>query len=130
MIRHGLGTMPPDEAPSKGIVSGRGYEVGKRVVDLAVATSVGLLASPFLAAAAVVIKVEGGGRILFRQERIGRHGQPFRILKFRTLVDAPVRDNTDYLISKSDARLTPVGAFCAAGRSTSCPSSGTCSAGR
>jgi lipopolysaccharide/colanic/teichoic acid biosynthesis glycosyltransferase len=103
--------MRPDEARSKGIVSGRGYEVGKRVVDLTVATSVGVLASPLLAAIALAIRVQGGGRVLFRQERIGRHGRPFQIFKFRTLVDVPARGHADYLISKSDARLTRVGAF-------------------
>jgi lipopolysaccharide/colanic/teichoic acid biosynthesis glycosyltransferase len=87
------------------------YEVAKRAVDVAVASSVGVLASPLLAAITIALKIEGGGPVLFRQERIGRHGRPFDIVKFRTLVDAPPRDPADYLISASDPRVTKVGAF-------------------
>jgi lipopolysaccharide/colanic/teichoic acid biosynthesis glycosyltransferase len=92
-------------------VTGRRYELAKRALDLTVASSVGILASPLLAAVAIAVKLEGGGPILFRQERIGRHGRPFDILKFRTLVDAPARDPADYLISASDPRIGRVGAF-------------------
>jgi lipopolysaccharide/colanic/teichoic acid biosynthesis glycosyltransferase len=92
-------------------VTGRRYELAKRALDLTVASSVGILASPLLAAVAIAIKLEGGGPILFRQERIGRHGRPFDILKFRTLVDAPARDPADYLISASDPRIGRMGAF-------------------
>jgi lipopolysaccharide/colanic/teichoic acid biosynthesis glycosyltransferase len=87
------------------------YEVAKRVLDLTVASSVGIVAAPLLAAVAIAVKLEGGGPILFRQERIGRYGRPFDIVKFRTLVDAPPRDPADYLISASDPRIGRVGAF-------------------
>jgi lipopolysaccharide/colanic/teichoic acid biosynthesis glycosyltransferase len=92
-------------------VSHRLYEGSKRAFDLVLATSVGLLASPVLAAIAAAIKLEGRGPILFRQERVGRNGRPFVILKFRTLVYAPTRDPSDYLISRADPRITRVGAF-------------------
>ena len=92
-------------------MSKRRYELAKRAFDITVASSVGILASPLLAAAAIAVKLERAGPILFRQERIGRHGRPFDILKFRTLVDAPARDPADYLISASDPRIGRVGAF-------------------
>jgi lipopolysaccharide/colanic/teichoic acid biosynthesis glycosyltransferase len=92
-------------------VSPRAYERSKRALDLAVAGIVGVLASPILAAIAVAVKLEDGRGILFRQERIGRHGRPFEIVKFRTLADAPAHDPADYLISASDPRITRVGAF-------------------
>jgi lipopolysaccharide/colanic/teichoic acid biosynthesis glycosyltransferase len=92
-------------------VSGRGYDVAKRALDLTIASSVTVLASPVLAAIGVAIKLDGRGPILFRQERIGRHGRPFEIVKFRTLVYAPPRNPADYLISRSDPRITRVGAF-------------------
>jgi lipopolysaccharide/colanic/teichoic acid biosynthesis glycosyltransferase len=92
-------------------VTGRAYEVAKRGLDLFLATGVGVVASPVLAGIAVAIKLESRGPILFRQERIGRHGRPFEILKFRTLVFEPPRDPADYLISRSDPRITRVGAF-------------------
>jgi lipopolysaccharide/colanic/teichoic acid biosynthesis glycosyltransferase len=89
----------------------RGYERAKRVLDLVLASTVGIAASPVLAGIAIAIKLESRGPILFRQERIGRHGRSFEIFKFRTLVSEPARDPGDYLISASDPRITRVGAF-------------------
>ncbi|PZN94791.1 MAG: sugar transferase [Alphaproteobacteria bacterium] len=61
----------------------------KRAIDI-VASFVGLLLlAPLLAAVAVLILVRDGRPVLFRQERPGRHGRPFRIVKFRTMTVAP-----------------------------------------
>jgi lipopolysaccharide/colanic/teichoic acid biosynthesis glycosyltransferase len=61
----------------------------KRVLDVAVAT-VGLaLSGPVLLAAALAIRVESGGPVLFRQTRIGRGRRQFRIVKLRTMLSAP-----------------------------------------
>jgi exopolysaccharide biosynthesis polyprenyl glycosylphosphotransferase len=58
----------------------------KRAFDLAGAL-VGLLAvSPLLAVIALAVKLEDGGPVFFAQQRVGRHGQRFRMLKFRTMV--------------------------------------------
>jgi lipopolysaccharide/colanic/teichoic acid biosynthesis glycosyltransferase len=92
-------------------VTGHDYELAKRVLDVGVASSVGIVASPILTGIAIAIKLDSPGPVLFRQERIGRHGRPFEILKFRTLVDALPRDPADYLISAEDSRITRVGAF-------------------
>jgi lipopolysaccharide/colanic/teichoic acid biosynthesis glycosyltransferase len=92
-------------------VTGRAYERAKRAFDLAAAATVGAVASPALAAIAIVIKLESRGPVLFRQERVGRHGEAFEILKFRTLVDQAPRNPGDYLISAADARITRVGGF-------------------
>jgi lipopolysaccharide/colanic/teichoic acid biosynthesis glycosyltransferase len=92
-------------------VTGRAYERAKRAFDLAAAATVGAVASPALAAIAIVIKLESRGPVLFRQERVGRHGEAFEILKFRTLVDQTPRNPGDYLISAADARITRVGGF-------------------
>ena len=89
----------------------RRYEAVKRGLDLVIAGSVAALASPVLVGIAVAIRLESRGPILFRQERIGRGGQPFQILKFRTLVDTPPARPADYLISAMDPRITRVGAF-------------------
>jgi lipopolysaccharide/colanic/teichoic acid biosynthesis glycosyltransferase len=50
-----------------------------------------LLLSPVLAAIAVAVRADSPGPVLFRQIRIGREGKPFRILKFRTMVDGAAR---------------------------------------
>jgi len=89
----------------------RRYERAKRGLDLVIAVSVTVLTSPVMAAVAAAIKLDDGGRIFFRQERIGRYGRPFEIVKFRTLADAPAHDPADYLISATDPRITRVGAF-------------------
>jgi exopolysaccharide biosynthesis polyprenyl glycosylphosphotransferase len=58
----------------------------KRGFDL-LGASVGLLAvSPLLLVIAVAVKLEDGGPVFFAQQRVGRHGQRFRMLKFRTMV--------------------------------------------
>jgi lipopolysaccharide/colanic/teichoic acid biosynthesis glycosyltransferase len=92
-------------------VSARGYAVSKRVVDLALVSVVGIVAVPIGAVIAAAVKLEDGGRILFRQERIGRHGVPFQILKFRTLVDTPHDTPADFLVHAEDPRITRMGAF-------------------
>ncbi|HTU79277.1 MAG TPA: sugar transferase [Solirubrobacteraceae bacterium] len=58
----------------------------KRAFDL-LGASVGLLAvSPLLLVIAVLVKLEDGGPVFFGQQRVGRHGQRFQMLKFRTMV--------------------------------------------
>ncbi len=65
---------------------GRSSAAFKRVFDLFGAT-LGLLAvSPLLAVIAVAVKLEDGGPVFFAQQRVGRHGRRFRMLKFRTMV--------------------------------------------
>ncbi len=61
------------------------YRVAKRTMDI-VASSVGLiLSSPLLLATAAAIRMESPGHVLFRQERVGLGGRPFRLYKFRTM---------------------------------------------
>ena len=58
----------------------------KRVTDLVLA-SVGLLIiSPLMLLVAAVVKLQDGGPVIFRQARIGRDGEPFTMLKFRSMV--------------------------------------------
>ena len=59
----------------------------KRVVDWCAAFIGGLLLSPVLAAIAVAIKFDSPGPVFFRQVRIGRDGEPFMFLKFRSMQD-------------------------------------------
>src|SRR3954453_1279398 len=55
----------------------------RRALDVAVATTGLLLTAPVLGAAALALYVESPGPVLFRQERMGRHGRPFQLLKLR-----------------------------------------------
>lgn len=81
---------------------------GKRVLDVTLAGTAVLLASPLLAVIAAAVRFDLGPPILFRQERPGLHGHPFTILKFRTMRE--VRDASGTLAPDA-ARLTGLGRF-------------------
>jgi len=82
--------------------------MAKRAFDLLGASLGLLLLSPLLLAIAVAIKLDSRGPVFFRQQRVGRHGVPFRIHKFRSMVaDAPQRGPA--LTVGADARITRVG---------------------
>jgi lipopolysaccharide/colanic/teichoic acid biosynthesis glycosyltransferase len=59
--------------------------LAKRLFDLVVATLALLLLLPLLLVLAGVVKLDSPGPVFFRQQRVGRHGVPFRIHKFRTM---------------------------------------------
>ena len=58
----------------------------KRAFDIVVAATALVVAAPLLVVVAVAIKVDTRGPVLFRQQRLGRNGEPFSLLKFRTMV--------------------------------------------
>jgi lipopolysaccharide/colanic/teichoic acid biosynthesis glycosyltransferase len=80
-----------------------------RAADVAGATFGLVLASPFLAAAAAAVKLSDGGPVLFRQERVGKDGVPFELLKLRTMVVGAERQGAGYAVDRGDARITRVG---------------------
>ncbi len=82
----------------------------KRVLDV-VASGVGLLLLwPVFLVAAVLVKLEDGGPVLFRQLRVGRGCRSFLILKFRTMrVDASAKGPA--ITVKDDARITAIGSI-------------------
>lgn len=82
--------------------------MAKRLFDI-VCSGLGLLLlSPLLVAVAAWIKLDSRGPVMFRQERVGRHGKPFRIHKFRTMrVDAPKLG--PQITIGEDARITRSG---------------------
>ncbi len=84
--------------------------MGKRVFDLICAGLGLLLLSPLLLVVAVWIKLDSPGPVMFRQERVGRFGRPFRIHKFRTMrVDAPALG--PQITIGADPRITRSGRF-------------------
>jgi sugar transferase EpsL len=80
----------------------------KRALDLLCAGAALLLLSPLLALLALLVRAVLGGPVLFRQERPGLGGRPFRILKFRTMRDARGADGRDLPDAQ---RLTRFGAL-------------------
>jgi len=99
----------------------RSSEAVKRGFDF-VGSAVGLiLMSPFLASIALAIKLDSRGPVLFTQRRMGRHGVPFEMLKFRTMVDGADAQKSALASQneaggglfkiKEDPRITRVGGF-------------------
>jgi exopolysaccharide biosynthesis polyprenyl glycosylphosphotransferase len=92
----------------------------KRSVDVVGSTLGLVLLGPVLLAIALAVKLTSSGPVLFRQERIGREGREFEMLKFRTMVEDADRKKSE-LISLNEAdglfkiaddpRLTPIGRF-------------------
>jgi lipopolysaccharide/colanic/teichoic acid biosynthesis glycosyltransferase len=101
-------------------VLSRSSRLAKRALDVLGATVLGLLALPILLVLAVVVKLDSPGPVLFRQERIGKGGARFRLLKLRTMVvDAEAKradllsqsKDTGWLHLEHDPRITRVGRF-------------------
>lgn len=80
----------------------------KRVIDVILSLAGLVLLSPVLAATALLAALKLGRPVFFRQVRPGLHGEPFRMIKFRTMTDA--RDENGELLPDAD-RLTRFGAF-------------------
>jgi len=80
-----------------------------RALDAA-AAGVGLaLASPVLAVAALAIKLEDGGPVLYRQRRVGLHGDEFDLLKLRTMDVGSERRGAGYAVNERDPRIMRAG---------------------
>lgn len=93
----------------------------KRAMDLTIATTMLVLASPVLLIAALAVKLNDRGPIIFRQQRVGKDGKTFNVLKFRTMVpnaeqllpaiakaNGNLRDSVLFKL-EDDPRLTKVG---------------------
>jgi len=82
--------------------------VVKRLFDVAGAAIGIVVCAPLLAAAAIAVKLQDGGPILYRGERVGLGGKPFRMLKFRTMVPDAERSGASST-ADDDPRITRVG---------------------
>ncbi|MBL8859747.1 MAG: sugar transferase [Planctomycetes bacterium] len=113
-----------DEADARAVVSiwrefDRRPSVGKRIVDIVGSGIALVVLSPLLVATSVAVKLSSPGPVFFRQERAGQFGQPFKLIKFRSMfIDAEARkrdlmhlnemDGPVFKI-KNDPRITPIG---------------------
>jgi lipopolysaccharide/colanic/teichoic acid biosynthesis glycosyltransferase len=80
-----------------------------RVLDVA-AAGLGLaVTSPVLAAAALAIKLEDGGPILYRQRRVGLNGREFDLLKLRTMEVGAELKGAGLAVNEGDPRITHIG---------------------
>ena len=88
------------------------YAVLKRSFDLVFAVLGLVILSPVFLTIALLVKLSSpSGPILFRQERVGRHGRHFSLLKFRTMHCSPPAESDTTWTSKHDPRRTAIGAI-------------------
>jgi exopolysaccharide biosynthesis polyprenyl glycosylphosphotransferase len=105
----------------RGVAQTRSARAAKRTVDLVGATVALLVVAPLMLAIALAIRLTSRGPIVFAQTRVGRDHEPFRMLKFRTMVDGADAlkqglsdlNEAQYPMFKiaSDPRVTRVGNF-------------------
>lgn len=85
--------------------------MSKRIFDLVFASAGLIILVPVFAAIALWIKLDSPGPVFFRQVRVGQHGKPFRIHKFRTMADDPSPGQPSALTIGADPRITRSGRF-------------------
>lgn len=85
-------------------------QVTKRIFDIVASLMVIIIFSPLYIFTAIMVKLSSPGPIFYKQERIGKHGEPFNMLKFRSMyVDA--ESMGPQLSKDNDPRITPWGRF-------------------
>lgn len=83
----------------------------KRAVDLITALLITVLISPLLLLITVAVAADSKGSPFFLQERIGKNGKVFKIIKFRTMIVGAEKIGDGIRVSSTDSRITRVGAF-------------------
>jgi lipopolysaccharide/colanic/teichoic acid biosynthesis glycosyltransferase len=108
-VGHGrLARQLPPHRRAAGLGEGRGNALN-RALDVAGA-SLGLaLTSPLLALAALAIKLDDGGPILYRQQRVGLGGTEFELLKLRTMEVGAETRGAGFAVDEGDPRITRAG---------------------
>ena len=82
----------------------------KRLIDIGVSSIALITLIPVYIILAILVKTSSKGPVFFKQERIGKHGDKFQIIKFRTMVDN-AESNGPQLSSSEDKRITRIGKF-------------------
>ena len=83
---------------------------GKRALDVAVAGCALVVAAPALGVAALLIRLETHGHPIYRQRRVGMHGEPFDLYKLRTMVSGAEAMGAGLAVDAGDSRITRLGA--------------------
>ena len=92
-------------------MGGRGGHPLNRALDVFLAGAGLVVTSPLLAAAAVAVKLEDRGAIVYRQMRVGKDGRDFELLKLRTMIEGAETKGAGYAVNRGDPRITRVGRF-------------------
>jgi sugar transferase (PEP-CTERM system associated) len=85
--------------------------LGRRLISMMMSLTILLACLPLIPFIVLAIKMTSSGPVLFTQERVGRNGKPFRLLKFRSMQDGAEAATGATWAGKNDARITKVGRF-------------------
>ena len=81
----------------------------KRIADVVVSAALLVVGAPLWLAIGLAVRLTSPGPAIYRQERVARHGRPFTMLKFRTMVDQAERETGPVWAEPADRRVTPLG---------------------
>jgi len=90
-------------------VGGGGGNALNRTLDVVIAGMGLAVTSPLLAVAALAVKLEDGGPVLYRQTRVGKDGVDFELLKLRTMVVGAESMGAGAAVNRGDSRITRAG---------------------
>jgi sugar transferase (PEP-CTERM system associated) len=111
-----LGKLPLDGLNPSTLIFTHGFNVKashqivRRLISIIVSFIGLVLCLPFIPFIVLAIRLSSPGPIFFRQTRVGLHGQPFSLLKFRTMLQ-DAEANGAVWATKNDSRVTPLGRF-------------------
>ncbi len=96
---------------SDGFKSLRSRKILKRVQDLTLSVMMLVVAAPIMLITAVLIRLESKGPVIFKQERVGEHGRPFNIYKFRSMRHDAEDKTGPVWATTNDSRVTRIGSI-------------------
>jgi len=100
------------QAAARGLPSSRfGASALNRWLNVVLAATCLVIGAPVIAAAAIAIRLYDGGPAIYRQERMGKDGKPFELLKLRTMSVGAEYRGTGIVVSTRDPRITGPGRF-------------------
>jgi sugar transferase (PEP-CTERM system associated) len=111
------GRIPVESLKASWLIYGNGFRqsavrtIIKRAFDIAVAGAFLVFVLPIIAVTALLIAIEGGGPVIYRQERMGLGGRTFDVLKFRSMRQDAEKDGQPRWAAVGDSRVTPLGRF-------------------
>lgn len=110
-----LGQIRLDSISAGWLIFGEGFNQGfvrttvKRLFDIVGASVLIVLTLPLMLLAALAVKLESPGPVLYRQQRVGLNGQPFDVVKFRSMRTDAEKDGVPRWATAADSRVTRVG---------------------
>src|SRR3989344_4045624 len=91
--------------------SKRGYEIAKRFFDVLFSIIIGIISLLFYPLITLAIKLDSDGNVFYSQQRVGKAGRVFTLIKFRTMFNNIEKQSGPVWASKNDPRITRVGRF-------------------